>query len=99
MDVYSEEAALKENLGGIEFQTGGNDHTFTGLTTAGGEFPPMNSITGQQPRISYLCPLYFLDLQLCISLSVVVTLFARSILKPLKRLCCLVSPFKSPNPA
>ena len=50
-------------------------------------------------RLAMLCFLNFPGLQLRISLSLVVTLFAASILEPLKRLCCLVSPFKSPNPA
>ena len=50
-------------------------------------------------RLAMLCFPNFPGLQLRISLSLVVTLFAASILEPLKRLCCLVSPFKSPNPA
>ena len=53
----------------------------------------------QQWVISQVFLPNFPGLQLRISLSLVVTLFAASILEPLKRLCCLVSPFKSPNPA
>ena len=53
----------------------------------------------QQRAISQVFMQNFPSLQLRISLSFVVTLFAASILEPLKRLCCLVSPFKSPNPA
>ena len=50
-------------------------------------------------RLAVVCLPNFPGLQLRISLSLVITLFAASILEPLKRLCCLVSPFKSPNPA
>ena len=53
----------------------------------------------QQQVISQVFLPNFPCLQLRISLSFVVTLFAASILEALKRLCCLVSPFKSPNPA
>ena len=53
----------------------------------------------QQWVISQVFLPNFPGLQLRISLSLVVTLFAASILELLKRLCCLVSPFKSPNPA
>ena len=53
----------------------------------------------QQWVISQVFLPNFPGLQLRISLSPVVTLFAASILEPLKRLCCLVLPFKSPNPA
>ena len=74
-EVYleREEEAWKENLGGIEFQTGGDDHT-PDWRTAGGNFSPMKSITGWQPKnfvplsVVFLrfATLYLLGLQLCI---------------------------------
>ena len=94
-DVYWERLEKKMELNSKQVAL--ITHRIDGLLE--GNFPPMKSIIGLQPRISCFVKCISLDLQLRILLSAVVTLFARSILEPLKRLCCLVSPFKSPNPA